>query len=261
MNYLKIYNNLISKRQLNPLDKGDLDSTERHHILPRSMGGTDLEENLVRLTCREHFIAHLLLAKVYPNSGMVHAAYLMACFKRRNTTVKVTSHVYEYLRINHSKRVSENEKGQLETSLKLKGRKQSDEHILSRTQSRLANGSWHSESAKKNIGKAHAEAIKNGRESPLKNLPQSKEAHAKGVATRRARGSYEWSESQREKMSLIIRPSGYKLSEERILKIKESHAIEVVCPHCGLKGRRMIMGRWHFNNCKLNTERKLNDET
>lgn len=36
-------------------------STERHHILPRSMGGTDEWDNLVRLSAKDHRHAHLLL--------------------------------------------------------------------------------------------------------------------------------------------------------------------------------------------------------
>lgn len=34
---------------------------ERHHIVMKSMGGEDSEENIVYLTAREHFIAHWLL--------------------------------------------------------------------------------------------------------------------------------------------------------------------------------------------------------
>lgn len=37
---------------------------ERHHIIPKSMGGNDSKENLVKLTAREHFICHLLLTKM-----------------------------------------------------------------------------------------------------------------------------------------------------------------------------------------------------
>lgn len=45
--------------------------TESHHILPRSLGGTIDLDNLVYLTAREHFIAHLLLSKMYTgNSGI-----------------------------------------------------------------------------------------------------------------------------------------------------------------------------------------------
>ena len=36
---------------------------EEHHILPKSLNGTDRPENLVNLTAREHFIAHALLIR------------------------------------------------------------------------------------------------------------------------------------------------------------------------------------------------------
>jgi hypothetical protein len=35
---------------------------ERHHILPRALGGTNQKENIAVLTFREHFLAHWLLA-------------------------------------------------------------------------------------------------------------------------------------------------------------------------------------------------------
>jgi hypothetical protein len=38
--------------------------TETHHIIPKSIGGTDHKDNLVKLTAREHFICHLLLPKI-----------------------------------------------------------------------------------------------------------------------------------------------------------------------------------------------------
>lgn len=36
---------------------------ENHHIIPRSMGGNDSTDNIVRLTAREHYVCHLLLPK------------------------------------------------------------------------------------------------------------------------------------------------------------------------------------------------------
>jgi hypothetical protein len=35
---------------------------EQHHIVPRSNGGPDTPGNMVLLTVREHYLAHLLLA-------------------------------------------------------------------------------------------------------------------------------------------------------------------------------------------------------
>lgn len=42
---------------------------ETHHIVPKSLGGTDDKNNLVNLTAREHYIAHLLLVKIAKSSN------------------------------------------------------------------------------------------------------------------------------------------------------------------------------------------------
>lgn len=39
---------------------------EKHHIIPKCLGGTDESTNIVTLTTREHFIAHWLLHLMYP---------------------------------------------------------------------------------------------------------------------------------------------------------------------------------------------------
>lgn len=60
MNYRTHYLRLIEKASTRHKPAG---YTERHHILPRCEGGGDETENLVYLTAREHYAAHLLLAK------------------------------------------------------------------------------------------------------------------------------------------------------------------------------------------------------
>ena len=50
---------------------------ERHHIVPRCIGGTDEKENLIDLYAREHFIAHKLLAKENPHNQSLQCAWWM----------------------------------------------------------------------------------------------------------------------------------------------------------------------------------------
>lgn len=64
MNYLNQYEKLMKfamKRMHNmePIE-GPI---EFHHIRPRSLGGRDTPDNLVMLTVKEHYVAHLLLYK------------------------------------------------------------------------------------------------------------------------------------------------------------------------------------------------------
>lgn len=76
MDYNKHYNILISRAKDRILEG----YAEEHHILPKCMGGTNIKENLVKLTPEEHFVAHQLLVKIYPDvPGLIYAVRIM-CF-------------------------------------------------------------------------------------------------------------------------------------------------------------------------------------
>lgn len=84
MNYERIYWELIEHRKVMPR----LEDVyyECHHILPKSLGGTDDPENLIYLTAEEHFLAHMLLAKMH-GGAMWHAAQAMT-MKRDGVIIK-----------------------------------------------------------------------------------------------------------------------------------------------------------------------------
>lgn len=73
MNYKKIYDNLIFRGKNRILKEGK----EIHHIIPRCLGGDDSPENLVDLTYEEHYLAHQLLVKLYPNNPKIIRAAVM----------------------------------------------------------------------------------------------------------------------------------------------------------------------------------------
>ncbi len=62
MDWHKHYDSLIGRAKHRDLTG----YVERHHILPRCMGGSDEPENIVRLTAEEHYVAHQLLVKMHP---------------------------------------------------------------------------------------------------------------------------------------------------------------------------------------------------
>jgi len=73
---------------------------EEHHIVPRSMGGTNDKSNLIKLTARQHFIAHWLLWKAY-GSKMTNAFHIMLHGKGKRKSQqrynKINSKTYEIL--------------------------------------------------------------------------------------------------------------------------------------------------------------------
>lgn len=75
MNYKQIHDSIIDRAKTRVLPKEVY--TERHHIIPRCMNGSDDKSNLVDLTAKEHFIVHKLLVEVYPDvDGLVLAYFL-----------------------------------------------------------------------------------------------------------------------------------------------------------------------------------------
>lgn len=65
MNYQKIYDSIIvNAKSLSRNKKTGF--YEKHHIIPKCLGGSNEETNLVLLTPREHFICHFLLWRITP---------------------------------------------------------------------------------------------------------------------------------------------------------------------------------------------------
>ena len=87
MNYKKHYDILCERGKQRSLDC----YTEKHHIIPRCLGGTDEPENITELTPEEHYVAHQLLVKMFPdNKGLIWAALQMTGHengKRNNNKV------------------------------------------------------------------------------------------------------------------------------------------------------------------------------
>ena len=77
MNYRKVYKMLVDNRLADSLPKEEYG--EVHHIVPKAEGGSDDASNKVRLSAREHYIAHLLLAKIYDDLAMYSAVMYMQC--------------------------------------------------------------------------------------------------------------------------------------------------------------------------------------
>ena len=87
------YNNIIQRAQSRVLSTDTY--TEKHHIIPRSLGGDDLTSNLVRLTAREHFVCHLLLTKMTTGLHLRSMCYATLLLERM--------HIFERNYLNRTK--------------------------------------------------------------------------------------------------------------------------------------------------------------
>ena len=100
MNYNKIYNQICNRGK----EKRELGQYyENHHVIPRCMDGKDIADNLTTLTYREHFIAHLLLTKIYKEHRGINYAFL--CMLRKQPTGErfLTSRMIDTIKRNYKK--------------------------------------------------------------------------------------------------------------------------------------------------------------
>ncbi|TPI13877.1 NUMOD3 domain-containing DNA-binding protein [Mesorhizobium sp. B4-1-1] len=133
MNYARIYEAFIADRRKREalLTRDNKVMWERHHIIPRSRGGTDCRNNLIKLTHQDHLFSHLLLAKIYGGS-LWSAIFLMT----RKAVGRHTRSAYAIARINHARAQSEKLKGQPGF---MTGKKHSEETRIRLVNSHLGN--------------------------------------------------------------------------------------------------------------------------
>lgn len=92
--YTRWYYNIINnaKNRIVP------DVRERHHIIPKSLGGNNTDDNLVALTLREHFLVHRLLTKMTTGSDKIKMSWALHRMMYSDKYF-VNSHTYEQSRL------------------------------------------------------------------------------------------------------------------------------------------------------------------
>lgn len=110
MDYKKIYDSLMSRTD--GRSKGKETYYEKHHVIPKCLGGTDEKNNLVLLTAEEHWVAHLLLVKMHPDvPQLVYACQAMSM--TGGNTKRTTNKMFGWIRRKYAENVSIRQQGRL----------------------------------------------------------------------------------------------------------------------------------------------------
>lgn len=198
MDYKKIYDKIIERAKGRKLDG----YFEKHHVVPKCVGGTNKKHNIVSLTAREHFICHWLLHKMFPNNSKLSQSFSMMCLVKSDNQLRYTpsSRIVEYSKKELSKAVSG------ENNPKFwKGKK----------------GAW--------FGKKHSEETKESISKKLKGHLVSKETRKKisdknknQIPWNKGKKLHPLSDSHKEKISLSNKGRKNKpLSNEMKEKIRQ----------------------------------------
>lgn len=232
MNYKKIYERLIQRGQSRTLTE----YSERHHIVPRCMGGTDDPLNIVRLTAEEHYVAHQLLVKINPEHiGLKRALFYMTitCSKnprnnkvfgwvRRQSSIAMSMFMTEYLKTNDHPRGMLGKTNSVESNIK-----------------------------RRNTMKGRPSHSK-GKKNPKLSLAKKGKAAPKLVTRLFDRREMDiqnfmiWCNIQDN--PYIQQERNKRRGDKQRGKIQIQNKVE--CPYCQKVGGESIMKRWHFENCK-----------
>ena len=101
--YTRIYNRITARAT----ERALIGYRENHHVVPRSMGGTNAKSNMVSLTAREHFICHWLLTKMVTGADRAKMVYALRMMRVSNDLqnryeTKITARVYEKYKKEHA---------------------------------------------------------------------------------------------------------------------------------------------------------------
>ena len=246
--YKKWYNQIV----LNGKNE-KLPGHEHHHILPKSLGGSDDNNNLVYITAREHFVCHWLLTKIYITGEehwkMLNALRMMRAENKNQQRydTKITSRVYAKLKEEYSKLQSEKVSGE---NNPMYGDKfyRSEEGYNRQREAVLGekNGSK-SEVSRKKISES-----KLGK----KRYPFSDEWKAKMAESASGENNSRYGVTLTDEIKKKIgdKMKGRKQSPETVAKKAEAirglKREKKLCPHCNNEVAVNGYVRWHGDNCK-----------
>lgn len=194
--YLCWYNSIIQKAKNRTNNFGYI---EKHHIIPKSLGGTNDLDNLVKLTAKEHFICHLLLTKITIGNAklkMIFAFIAMSMTSNNHERYKVNSKLFESLKKQKIFTLESRKK----MSISATGKKQTLETIEKRVaqfrgkESPMKGKFTHSDQSKQKISNRQ------------KQLLSTLSAEEKAARTKKSCSSAEsWTESRKEKISKALK--------------------------------------------------------
>ncbi|WFD55724.1 hypothetical protein phi5_244 [Enterobacter phage phi5] len=235
MNYHKIYEQLMTIGT-------DAEYTEKHHIVPKCMGGSDDPENLVELSARQHFIAHLLLVKMYPgNHKLIYAANMLTVGTSRSSA-RTANRRYGWLKEKALEAQKQKEFSE-ETRLRMRQAKLQQNRVTCphcNTSGLVGNmNRWHFDNCKH----------KPGNEGKVNAFAGVMRAHKNSnVVSERGSCPHCGTESTVHYLNSHI-PYCTQNPDRKTQKKRE----QLTCPHCAKVGDATNMKRWHFDNCKFKT--------
>lgn len=237
--YTKYYYNIINRAKERT---GIIGYTEKHHIVPKSLGGNNKKDNIATLTTREHFVCHWLLTKMTMGIEKQKMCYAWFFFKAKSDQLRITSRTFSAMRDLHSAEVTgkKNPMFNKHHSEETKTKQSAAKKGYKPASCGWNKGIPHTAEAKLKNSIANT-GEKNGAWK-RKRTKEEKEAVSKAQSKPIMVNGVQYESISKAAQALNISP--YKVLHIDVMPI-------ITCSHCGLTGRACNMKRYHFDKCKI----------
>lgn len=233
MDYKLIYDNLINRAKTRSLDQ----YTERHHIIPQCMGGSNDASNLVNLTPEEHYVAHQLLVKIHPNiHKLVYAAKMMTVSTKH---VQRNNKTFGWIR----RRFAELERNK---HVSAETRKKMSEAFARKE--RITCPHCGKEGLPGNMRRWHFDNCSKGPNKTIHTIPNEQKLKIKEGMKSAVWATKSCQYCGKEGKQCVIS------THEKFCKSNPNHVkkteVQHTCIHCGKTSTKGNITRWHNDNCK-----------
>ena len=269
--YTKWYFSIVKKSIETPVEG----YSERHHIIPKCMGGSNHPGNLVRLSARQHFICHWLLTKMVDNTNYKYKLWnAFSCMlyreNKHHARYKVTGRVFENIKKSGARIKSlkfsgagnpqYGKKGPLSP---IYGRKITAEHSTNMSLSRI--GKKRSEESKEKQGRTTkgrkqtpehvAKRKRSGDHNGMFGKKHSTETILKGIETRKQNKLQKKIDAILREGMVIYPESPEKKNANVLMLLRGVHPSQMLvsCLGCNKTVSKGMFGRWH-EKCTLERE-------
>jgi len=245
--YYKYYYNIIDAAKSRSNDS--FEYTEIHHIIPKSLEGTNSSNNLVKLSAREHFICHMLLIKMTSGlhkRSMVFAFNAMANLQNCNQT-RYKSRNYVIARKLFSEQQSISVRGDKNPMFKKTHSKESKERM---SKSHKGQVPWNTGKKLTDKHKEHISKSNKGENNSMFGKTHSVETKRKISDANKGHSYNKGIEKTDEhKMKISKSLKGKVFSDEHKNKLKLVPKLN--CEKCGKLVSPAMYKRWHGKSCKV----------
>jgi hypothetical protein len=251
VNYSKHYIQLIINARSRDIETSCY--YENHHIVPKCLGGSNDNDNMIMLKPEEHYVAHQLLCKIYPKNAKLS----FACKQMANGLANRNNKLYGWVRRHANKHMSAYVKDKWAWKRGFADYKdQCDKiwhtHVIEGKSSVYISELYGMSQGNVQRSLFHYADVYDKRKELSDHRFRTRSTISKKMRANITPEQEQYRIDQMKKATYTDEDRKNRSDRVKITNASRKGMVrkKITCPHCDSTGGSNLMKRWHFDNCK-----------